>query len=101
MLPLILLLTLVGDGLGVHTKQQKTCLNMVNPKASLSPSLSSLLLLLFPDAHAEQRWGEATARPASARPTPATSGRAETTYGFVETSRSRSEVERALGRSGE
>lgn len=45
-LPLILLLTLTGDGLDVHTKQQQKCLNMVNPKASLSPSLSSLSLSL-------------------------------------------------------
>ena len=42
MLPLILLLTLAGDGLGVH---KKCVLNMVNPKASLSPSLSCSLSL--------------------------------------------------------
>ena len=46
MLPLILLLTLAGDGLGVHTEQKKTCLNMFNPKASLSPSLLPLPLSL-------------------------------------------------------
>ena len=40
MLPLILLLTLAGNGHGVHTKQNKTCLNMFNPKASLSLSHS-------------------------------------------------------------
>ena len=56
MLPLILLLTLAGDGLGVHTKQQKTCLNMVNPKASLSPSLLPLPLSLsfFSHSHDEK-----------------------------------------------
>jgi hypothetical protein len=45
-LPLILLLILAGDGLGVRTKQNKTCLNMVNLKASLSPSLLPLPLSL-------------------------------------------------------
>ena len=46
MLPLILLLSLAGDGLDVHIKQKKRVLDMVNPKASLSPSLLPLLLSL-------------------------------------------------------